>query len=383
MKIQSVTAIPASIPYRHREKSSQVTRDGVSDVVVRVEAEDGTVGWGESCSGADTPSVAAAVEAMAPLVVGRSSWDSERIKRDLWHHGLWQFREGTANFAWAGIDMALWDICGKEVNQPTFRLLGGAARDSVNYFCQLSWDTEEGIAAQCAAGLAAGYSVFYLKVGKDISEDLSRVALVRDQVGDEASLRIDANGAWSFSEARTNLQLLNKYRIDFVEQPVKETPPELMRRVRDLEMVTVASNEGLWTEADAMQRVLGDVSDVYCFSPYWVGSLRNFQFIGTLAARRGAAVCKHTHGEFAIAAAAAQHVMLTLPSVVRGNQQSAAHMQHDLAEIPIATSPDWGLPAGAGLGVDIDEQILADAADRYRRDGQFLPYQVDDLRSAW
>lgn len=383
MKVRSVQAIPASIPYSHRELSYQVARDGVSDVVVRVETDDGAVGWGESCSGADTASIAAAIEAMAPLVIGRSCWDSERIRRDLWHHGLWQFREGTANFAWAGIDMALWDLCGKEVDQPLHRLLGGAVRDTVNYFYYLSWDDEAGLVAQCRAGVAGGYDVFYLKVGSDIEADLGRVALVRDQIGPAAKLRIDANGAWTPGQAREYLRALTEFHIDFVEQPVKETPPDLMRRVRDLELVRVASNEGLWTEADALQRILADVSDVYCFSPYWVGSLRRFQFVGSVAAHRGAAVCKHTHGEFAIAAAAAQHVMLTLPSIVDGNQQTSAHMEGDLATIPIADQPDWAADERAGLGIEVDEDALGEAAERYRRDGQFMPYQLEQLRASW
>ena len=383
MKVRSVQAIPASIPYSHRELSYQVARDGVSDVVVRIETDDGAVGWGESCSGADTASIAAAIEAMVPFVIGRSCWDSERIRRDLWHHGLWQFREGTANFAWAGIDMALWDLCGKEVDQPLHRLLGGAVRDTVNYFYYLSWDDEAGLVAQCRAGVAGGYDVFYLKVGSDIEADLGRVALVRDQIGPAAKLRIDANGAWTPGQARRYLQALTEFDIDFVEQPVKETPPELMRRVRDLELVRVASNEGLWTESDALQRILADVSDVYCFSPYWVGSLRRFQFVGSVAAHRGAAVCKHTHGEFAIAAAAAQHVMLTLPSIVDGNQQTSAHMEGDLATIPIADQPDWAADARAGLGIEVDEDALGEAAERYRRDGQFMPYQLEQLRASW
>jgi L-alanine-DL-glutamate epimerase-like enolase superfamily enzyme len=383
VKVRSVQAIPASIPYSHRELSFQVARDGVSDVVVRVETDDGAVGWGEACSGADTASIAAAVDAMAPFVIGRSCWDSERIRRDLWHHGLWQFREGTGNFAWAGIDMALWDLCGKEVDQPLHRLLGGAVRDTVNYCYYLSWDDDPGMGAQCRAGLAAGYDVFYLKVGSDIDKDIARVALVREQIGRDGKLRIDANGAWTAVQARAYLRALEEFDIDFVEQPVKETPPDIMRRVRDFSRIPVASNEGLWTEADALRRIRDDVSDVYCFSQYWVGSLRSFQFVGWAAAQRGAAVCKHTHGEFAIAAAAAQQVMLTLPSIVRGNQQTSAHMESDLARIPIANQPDWAADRAAGLGIEVDEDALAEAAERYRRDGQFLPYQLDDVRATW
>jgi L-alanine-DL-glutamate epimerase-like enolase superfamily enzyme len=383
MKIRSVQAIAASIPYTHREVSSQVARDGVSDVVVRVETTDGMVGWGESCAGADTASIVAAVEAMAPFVIDRSPWDVERMRRDVWHHGLWQFREGTGNFAWAGLDMALWDLCGKEANLPVYKLLGGALRESVNYFYYLSWDDEAGLIAQCQAGLSLGYDVFYLKVGHDIATDLKRVALVREAIGSQPRLRLDANGAWSATEALANLRSLAEYDIDFIEQPVKETPPELMRRVKDSGPITVAANEGLWTESDAISRILSDVADVYCFSQYWVGSLRNFQFVGSLAGRRGAAVCKHTHGEFAIAAAAAHHVMLTLPSIVRGNQQTSAHMGGDLAVVPISSGPDWGLPTAPGLGIEIDQDRLDDAAARYQREGQFLPYQLDELRAGW
>lgn len=383
MKIRSVQAIPASIPYNHREVSFQVARDGVSDVVVRVETEDGTVGWGEACSGADTASIVAAIEAMSAFVVGRSPWDVERMRRDLLHHGLWQFREGTANFAWAGLDMALWDLCGKDAGVPVFKLLGGAVRDSVNYFYYLSWDDEEGMRAQCARGLTLGYEVFYLKVGREIETDVERVALVREILGPQPRLRLDANGAWSPAQALSNLRRLQESDIDFIEQPVKETPPELMRRVRDSEMIPVAANEGLWTEADAISRILAGVADVYCFSQYWVGSLRNFQFIGSLAGRLGGAVCKHTHGEFAIAATAAHHVMLTLPKIVRGNQQTSAHMAADLCDIPIESGPDWGLPTAPGLGIEIDQERLADASARYQRDGQFLPYQLDELRAGW
>src|SRR4029450_6829231 len=125
MKIASVDPIPISVPYRHREVSSQVARDGVSDVLVKVTTDDGIGSWGEACCGAatacrgaDTPPVEAAVRAMTPLVLGRDPWNREAMRRDVFTHGLWQFRAGTGNFAWAGIDMALWDICGRVRGQP-------------------------------------------------------------------------------------------------------------------------------------------------------------------------------------------------------------------------------------------------------------------------
>ena len=130
MKIISLDAYPASIAYSHVERSSRVNRSGVTDVVVKLTTDSGLVGWGESCSGADTASIEAAVKSMAKFVVGRDPWEKEAIARDVFGAGLWDYRPMTGNFAFAGIDMALWDICGKAGGQPLYRLFGGAQRDN-------------------------------------------------------------------------------------------------------------------------------------------------------------------------------------------------------------------------------------------------------------
>jgi L-alanine-DL-glutamate epimerase-like enolase superfamily enzyme len=118
VRVASVETIIVSVPYLHREVSSQVARDGVTDVLVRVDTDDGAVGWGEACSGADVASVDAAIRAMAPFVIGRDPWNREAMRADLFTHGLWQFRAGTGNFAWAGVDMALADLCGRVAGLP-------------------------------------------------------------------------------------------------------------------------------------------------------------------------------------------------------------------------------------------------------------------------
>ena len=81
MRIARVETIPVSVPYTHREVSAQVARDGVSDVLVKVTTEEGLVGWGEACCGADTASVDAAVRAMAPFVIGRDPWNGDAMQR--------------------------------------------------------------------------------------------------------------------------------------------------------------------------------------------------------------------------------------------------------------------------------------------------------------
>ena len=114
MKITRLDATIVSVPYRESEFSSRVHRDGVTDVIVRVETDNGLVGWGESCSGANVESVYEAVKAATPIVVGRDPWNTEAIAADFFGAGLWDMRPMTGNFAYAGIDTALWDICGQD-----------------------------------------------------------------------------------------------------------------------------------------------------------------------------------------------------------------------------------------------------------------------------
>ena len=373
--------IPVSVPYTHREVSAQVARDGVSDVLVKLTTEDGLVGWGESCCGADTASVDAAVQAMAPFVIGRDPWNRDAMRRDAFTHGLWQFRAGTGNFAWAGIDMALWDICGRASGLPLWRLLGGVQRQEATYFYYLARGSRESLAAQVADGVAAGFEVFYLKVGLDDAQDLAMVAAVREALGAAPRLRLDANGCWSLPQATRNLQALEEYDIDFIEQPVRDHPIGHLAELRSRSPITVCANEGLWSEADAYARIRARQADVYCFSPYWIGSLAGFQRVAWVAEYEGLQVCKHTHGELGIAAAAAHHVVLTLPNAVEGHQQTAYLIEHDVLTdpLPIATGPRWGRIDAPGLGVEVDEDAVAEAASLYLADGQYPPWHEDQL----
>ncbi len=368
--------IPVSIPYVRAEVSSLVDRRGVTDILVRATDADGRVGWGESCSGANEKSVLEALRAMEPFVLERSSWDTEAIRHKLWKTAIWQYRKPTASFAYAGIDMALWDLCGKECGQPLYRLLGGQVRSSVNYFYYLDRGSTEEICEQGLKGIAAGYTVFYLKVGIEIQQELEMVRALRDAIGTEAKIRLDANGAWRVNEAIRNIESFNQFNIDFVEQPVEADPVSGMQEVRRRSPVALASNEGMWSAEDAYLRITSRTADVYTFSPYWVGSLAEFQRLSFVAHYEGLQVCRHSHGDLGVAAAAMHHACLTLPNLVNGNQQTAQILVDDVlaSPLPIASSPDWGVIEEPGIGVEVDENKVKHFHNIYLLNGQFLPY---------
>lgn len=381
MKVIAVEHWCVSVPYRHREVSALVARDGVTDILVRVTSDEGLVGWGEACTGPDAASVASAIGAMVPFVIDQDPWDREAIRARLYWHGLWQLRSTTGNFAWAGIDMALADLCGKAAGQPLYRLFGGLRREEATYFHYLSRGCDDDLCQQVTQGLEAGFEVFYLKVGLDPVSDERMVRVVREALGSRPRLRIDANAAWSLAEAKRQIARLAAYDIELCEQPVRESPVEQMAELRKWSEIPIASNEGLWTEDDVYTRIKARAQDVLCFSPYWVGSLASFSHLSHIAALEGMRVCKHTHGELGVAATAAHHLLLTLPAIVEGHQQTAHFMQHDVLKepLPIATGPRWGVPEGAGLGIELDEDALAEAARRYEVVGQYLPWQPDML----
>src|SRR5439155_9490277 len=162
----------------------------------------------------------------------------------------------TGHFAFAGIDMALWDLCGKECGQPLYRLFGGAVREEVNYFYYLSQGSPGEIERQCADGVERGYTCFYLKVGIDSRAETEMLAAVRRTIGPQRKIRIDANMAWSVPDA---IRLLTAWHervdLDFCEAPVRAEPVANMQEVRARVPVAICVNEGLSRPVDVLQQI--------------------------------------------------------------------------------------------------------------------------------
>ena len=382
MRIVALDTWIVSVPYLHDEISSRVARGGVTDTIVRLTADNGLVGWGECTTGPDVVSIEQAVKSASPFLLGRDPWQNEAIARDFFRTGLWDHRPQTGNFAFAGIDQALCDLCGKHCGQPVYRLLGGALRDEVDYFYYLARCTPEQISREAADGVRRGYTCFYLKVGLDERAETDMLAALRMAIGPDRKIRVDANQAWNVPQATRLLSRWNAdFGIDFAEAPVPIDPVENMRELRARVPVALCANEGLGRVEDCLRVIRARCADVLCFSSYWVGTLRNFLMLSWAAHWEGQLVCKHTHGELGIAAAAGQHVLLAIPNAIDGAQQTAALMADDIVatSLPIAAGPRWGPIEQPGLGVEIDEAKLAHHHQCFLRDGQFLPFRRQDL----
>lgn len=377
MRVSRLDTIPVNAAYKHPEISALTQRRGITQVLVRITTDDGLVGWGEAPRTADAVSVERAIEAMTPFVLGRDPWNKEAIARDIDWHGMWAFQPMTRNLAYSGIDMALWDICGKACGQPLYRLFGGALHETIDYFYYLHWDEPDAVADQARDGLARGYSVFYIKAGVDAAREAAMLEALRAALGPEPAIRVDCNMAWSLPQA---VRLINdwhrRFDIDFFEAPVNIDPLARMCDLKARVTCALCVNEGLGRESDVLRVIRARPADYLCFCPYWVGSLGSFHTLAHYAHLEGLIVCKHTPGELGLMAAAGQHMMLALPGDCLGHQQTAQMMADDVltAPVPIAEGPRWGRIEGPGLGVEVDEDKVQRLHDAYRRDGPYWPY---------
>ena len=211
-----------------------------------------------------------------------------------------------------------------------------------------------------------GFQVFYLKVGLDIEAALDMARTLRQTIGPKAKIRLDANAAWTVNEALRNLARLDAYHHRFHRAAGGAgSAVEHAGGAAALQHVGVRE-QGTLDSGIFFRQTQSRTADVYCFSPYSTGSLAQFQRLCWQAHFLGLQICRHTHGELGITAAGCHHILLTLPNVVEGNQQTAHMMTDDIVTetIPITNGPAWGVPVGAGIGVEINAEKLAKYHER-------------------
>lgn len=372
IRIAEMEVIPVNIYYTHQERSSVVSRSGITEMLVKITLENGMVGWGESTRCADADSIRSSLMAMRPFVIGTDVFAGEAMHRKLWVSGGWHLQPMSANLAFAGIDMALWDLKGKITGRPICDLLGGPLRNEVEYYYYLPLTNEDELRALCRDGVKRGFSVFYIKVGLNEQEEEAYLRIIREEIGHNRYIRIDANQAWSVPDA---VRILNRWQsligIDLIEAPVKIDDLSQMHEVKARTGAVISINEGLWHEPDAQRIIQERPGDYLCFSSYWVGSARRFMSQAWAADYKGWKIIKHTHGELGLAAYMGQHLMLAAPNADIGHQHTAAWMKNDVIveTLPPATQPFWGCMSKPGLGVTIDEDKVAEAHADYTKVG--------------
>jgi L-alanine-DL-glutamate epimerase-like enolase superfamily enzyme len=220
-KIESVRVRPLVLPLKQPYHWSHGIRESFSVNLLEIRADDGAIGVGECTVAPDQAGTAAILSRLAGQLVGESPHDAAPLidrlfRKEYLGYGANIMR--AANQMFSGIDIALWDLQGKLAGLPVHRLLGGGHREKVGYFYFLQGETADELARDAAQGFAAGERVFYLKVGRGETADLEIAGAVRREIGN-ARLRLDANEGWGVVDAINMCRKLERFDIEFIEQP--------------------------------------------------------------------------------------------------------------------------------------------------------------------
>ncbi|MCL5426435.1 MAG: mandelate racemase/muconate lactonizing enzyme family protein [Gammaproteobacteria bacterium] len=344
--------------------------------LVEVVCDDGTIGWGE-CLGPAKPN-AAIVDVYARSIVGEDPLQTEKIWLTLYNRLRDQGQRGLTVTALSGIDIALWDIKGKHFNVPISTLLGGRFRDSVRAYATGSFqragvDRVTDIAAEVAGYRREGFHAVKIKIGFDVEEDLEVIAAVRDAIGPDMRLMIDANHGYDYLEAIELGQRAAPFGIDWFEEPVLPEQISTYEAVRAGQPIPVASGEN-WHGRYAMQEPLARRAvDIVQPDICGVGGFSEMRRVADMAAMHGVRLVPHVWGT-AVCLAASLQFMAALPPNPPRRHPIEPIMEFDRTENPfrqaVVKTPlehkngVVTIPDGPGLGIEINREALATYALR-------------------
>ena len=375
MKTTAIRTRIVSVPYHEPDRWSGGQNAGLTTVLVFLDTDEGVTGIGEANGDRSSAAVVAAIEAMAPLVVGREPFAIEAALAAIFRRGKWHNVRPFANQAVAGIEIALWDLVGKICGQPIANLFGGRVRDSVDFFYYIQRREREQMLGEARQAVADGYRVLYLKCGLEERDDLDTVAAVRDAIGPAPLLRLDPNEAWTPGQAVRMARLLEPYGIDFLEQPVASRDLDGLARVRAASGIPIAANQAAFTHFDVLEVLRRSAADVIVTGPHQAGGIMQFKKIAAMVETAGLPINRHAVGELGVGAAAGLQVCATIPNLTLGNQTHHQLLAGDVLVEPLTLDGGaMAVPTGPGLGVAIDEDQLERFAEAYTRNGQYYNF---------
>jgi L-alanine-DL-glutamate epimerase-like enolase superfamily enzyme len=369
MKIARVETIPVQIPINsERAIRGSLGAHTISPfLLVKIHTDGGLVGLGEVSgtpiwSGEDQVTAAHFIrDYLAPALEGEDPTQIERLTARM------RYRLAANSFTKAGVEMALWDILGKAAGLPLYRLWGGPVRDFVPTKFSVS-GLEPGKAAELAAwAVAKGFRTMKVKVGIDPEGDIARVRAVRQAIGPDVRLGVDANGGWSPRAAIQTIRRMYEFGIYFAEQPVPPVDPAWMADVRSNVNVPIMADESVNSVQDAMSLARAGAADVLSLYVGKGGGVGVARKIGAVAEAAGLGCTVGSNLEMGIASAAMIHLAMATPAIAAEEFPcdilSPFFYEDDLLAEPLAIQAGKASPfERPGLGVELDEQKV----ERYR-----------------
>jgi L-alanine-DL-glutamate epimerase-like enolase superfamily enzyme len=359
--VRRVDAIPVALPLKKPMKMAGVTIERAYNLLVRIEAQDGSVGWGEAASaptmtGDTLGGLDAAVrDHLGPLLIGRDAWTRPALCRSLRAALLGN------NGAHSAVEMALLDLAGQAAGLPIIDLMGGAARIEVAPMWLLGNATSEQDIAEAQEKQTEGFRFFKLKIGvKPLAAEIAGTLAVRAALGPDVPLCADANCGLTLSAARRYAEETRAARLVFLEQPLAHDDLAGLAALARVSPTPIGADEAIHSLADIDAHARAGVGGV-SLKLIKLGGMAAALQAGILCERQGLAVnIAAKIAESSIASAAAVHLACAVPTIDWGVSLTHFYLAEDLVRRPLPMS-DYGilLPRGAGLGIEVDEDAVA------------------------
>ncbi len=334
-------------------------------MLVRVADDAGHIGLGEASvtsvwSGETQAGAIALVrEVLAPLILGADPFDLEWISRRL-------DRAAFGNsFAKAALEMALLDLQGHILGVPVYKLLGGrettADGDRGIRLKFVVGAVEPELAAQRAQRMVErGWRAIKVKVGRqgDPRIDAARLSAVRQAIGSDVLLTVDANGGYTVDQAVRAAALLEKLDVALFEQPTRRGDHQAMAAVRRRSGIPIMADESVFTPQDALEVIRAEAADVLSLYPGKHGGVRATQAIARLAEAAGIPCTIGSNLEREVATAAMAHVTVSTPNIqcerFPGDLIGPVYYETPLSREPLHYQADrLFVPKTPGLGIQV------------------------------
>ena len=339
--------------------------------VVEVITDTGIVGWGE-CFGPAKPA-AAMVEAYEPWLIGADPLATEKIWQDLYAAFRDQGQKGVPICAISGVDIALWDIKGKHFDAPIHQLMGGPLRREVRAYATGTYrrrvgDPMDYIVQEAAGYNSEGFTAMKLKIGFNVEDDVMLIKKVRETIGPDMELMLDANHGYDSLDAIRLAQAVEHLDIRWFEEPVSPEDLDGYLAVKSATSIPMAGGETEYTRFGFREVIRQRAMDYLQPDTCAAGGLSECKKIADMANAYGIRFVPHVWGT-GIGLAAALNLLAVLPHNPPGREPWEPILEFDRSEHParqaIMISPiehDEGwvtIPTGPGLGIEIDRRSLA------------------------